>query len=93
MSSRTLINRERDAGRRRIRCAPARAEATGTGVLWGREPESAATLEDLVLESWAGLRSDATVACPWCDGAMEPRWSAGAGVVGGRCGRCNAQLA
>ncbi len=93
MTPRALMSRERDAGRRRVACAPGRSAVAGAAVLRAREPESAATLEDLVLESWSGLRADASIACPWCDGAMEPRWSAGAGVVGGRCRRCGTELA
>ena len=93
MTARALLNRERDAGRRRTACAPGRSTTAGAAGVRAPEPESRATLEDLVLESWVGLRSDTSIACLWCDGAMEPRWSAGAGVVGGRCRRCGSELA
>jgi hypothetical protein len=51
-----------------------------------------ATLEDLVCGTWDELVSGAAVACPVCMEPMTPRWSAGAGVVGGRCGSCAATL-
>jgi hypothetical protein len=50
------------------------------------------TLDDLVSEGWAGLAAAGSIACPICAGAMSPRWSAGAGVVGGRCGDCGTTL-
>ena len=63
--------------------APATAPAT---------PESAAapvpTLEDLVCGTWDELAAGRATACPVCAQPMAPRWSAGAGVVGGRCGSC-----
>ena len=40
---------------------------------------------------WAGLQANAPVACPICDGRMEPRYSA-TGVVGGRCRSCGTEL-
>ena len=88
-----LRSRDRDGGRRREVCGPGRSSAQSTSVLRARQSESARTLEDLVVEAWAGLRADAPIACPWCDSTMEPRWSAGAGVVGGRCRRCGTELA
>ena len=41
-----------------------------------------------------GPRSAAGAAteCPVCAGSLQPRWSAGAGVVGGRCGDCGTTL-
>ena len=36
----------------------------------------------------AGAAAD----CPVCAGPMQPRWSAGAGVVGGRCADCGTTL-
>ena len=93
MTVSTLVGRDRDASRRRVACGTDRSHAPAAGALRARRPESARTLEDLVVEAWAGLRGDAPIACPWCDATMEPRWSAGAGVVGGRCRRCGTELA
>lgn len=49
---------------------------------------SAPTLEDLVAGAWDGLLAGAAAACPVCSEPMRPRWSAGAGVVGGHCEAC-----
>jgi hypothetical protein len=52
------------------------------------------TLDDAVTALWADLQSGSTASCPACGtAAMQPRHSAGAGVVGGRCGACDATLA
>jgi len=53
-----------------------------------------ATLDDVLSGAWEGLSSAASVAtaCPVCDGALVRRWSAGAGVVGGRCRDCGSEL-
>ena len=51
------------------------------------------TLDDLLSETWEGLLATAPVQCPVCAGSMVPRWSAGAGVVGGRCDKCDGELA
>jgi hypothetical protein len=51
------------------------------------------TLDDLLSETWGGLLAGAPAGCPVCGSAMAPRWSAGAGVVGGRCGNCGSALA
>jgi hypothetical protein len=56
-------------------------------------PASAApTLADALGEAWAAVGTGVTTECPVCTGSLEPRWSAGAGVVGGRCGDCGATL-
>jgi hypothetical protein len=61
--------------------------------LSARRPDPAATtLDDLLSGAWEGLAAAASTACPVCDGALTPRWSAGAGVVGGRCGDCGSEL-
>ena len=90
MRTSTLV-RERDGGSRRAQCTSQRARELprATPIL---ASESARTLEDLVIETWAGLRADAPAACPICDSVMEPRWSAGAGVVGGRCRQCGTEM-
>jgi hypothetical protein len=51
-----------------------------------------ATLEDVVVEAWASVVAGAPAPCPVCAGALVPRWSAGAGVVGGRCADCGTTL-
>ena len=48
------------------------------------EPAIAATtLEEAITALWADLSSGEPADCPVCGAAMEPRHSAGAGVVGG----------
>lgn len=59
--------------------------------LWS-DPGEAAMLADVIAIAWAGLSAGAPVACPVCDGPMRPRHAAGAGVVGGRCDDCGAEL-
>jgi hypothetical protein len=60
--------------------------------LWS-EGGGGATLDDLVSGAWEGLTAAASsTACPVCQGELEPRWSAGAGVVGGRCRDCGSEL-
>jgi hypothetical protein len=57
------------------------------------EDGGGATLDDLLSGAWEGLSAAASsTACPVCQGALEPRWSAGAGVVGGRCRDCGSEL-
>ena len=46
------------------------------------------TLDDLVAGAWEGLLAGAPADCPVCGSALSPRHSAGAGIVGGRCGGC-----
>ncbi len=51
------------------------------------------TLDDVLSGAWDGLAAAATsVSCPVCHGELVPRWSAGAGVVGGRCRDCGSSL-
>jgi hypothetical protein len=60
--------------------------------LWS-EDDGGATLDDLVSGAWEGLAAAASsTACPVCQGELQPRWSAGAGVVGGRCRDCGSEL-
>jgi hypothetical protein len=51
-----------------------------------------ASLEEVISGAWATVIAGATAPCPVCAGALQPRWSAGAGVVGGRCTDCGATL-
>jgi hypothetical protein len=50
------------------------------------------TLDDLVVGAWEGLLTGAPATCPVCESTLAPRYSAGAGVVGGRCGGCGSTL-
>ncbi len=60
---------------------------------WPGVSEAGATLDDVLSETWEGLTSGASLAaCPVCDGELVRRWSAGAGVVGGRCRDCGSEL-
>jgi hypothetical protein len=63
------------------------AQGIGTALLETR------TLDDAISGLWTGLRSGEPGACPVCGSALEPRHSAGSGVVGGRCGGCSTTLA
>jgi hypothetical protein len=59
------------------------------------EPATAAagpTLDDLLTGTWSRLSAGVDTACPVCTGALAPRWSAGAGIVGGRCRDCGSEL-
>ncbi|MGI8781025.1 MAG: hypothetical protein ACR2L8_12830 [Solirubrobacteraceae bacterium] len=58
------------------------------------EDGGGATLDDVLSGAWEGLLGAATSssACPVCEGELAPRWSAGAGVVGGRCRDCGSEL-
>lgn len=51
-----------------------------------------ASLEDVISGAWSTVIAGATAPCPVCAGALQPRWSAGAGVVGGRCADCGTTL-
>jgi hypothetical protein len=61
--------------------------------LWSEE-RGEATLDDVLSGAWEGLSAAAasSTACPVCHGELVPRWSAGAGVVGGRCRDCGSEL-
>jgi len=76
-----------------LRGAPVEAGAPLEEVAVERAPApGGATLEDLVAGSWEALVSGAAAACPSCGAGLRPRWSAGAGVVGGHCDGCGADL-
>jgi len=47
------------------------------------------TLDDLVAGAWEGLLAGAPADCLVCGTPLAPRHSAGAGIVGGRCGGCD----
>ena len=50
------------------------------------------TLEERIARRVGSLAAGQTAECPLCSGALRPRWSAGAGVVGGRCDSCGTEL-
>ncbi len=50
------------------------------------------TLEDVLAGVWEGLAVRAGVECPWCTGHMEPRYSAQAQPVAGRCRSCDCTI-
>ena len=63
----------------------------------GREPEApvadaVASLESAVDGAWSALAAGFAADCLLCGGTVHPRWSAGAGVVGGRCSDCGTEL-
>jgi hypothetical protein len=61
--------------------------------LWNDDSGGGETLDDLVSGAWEGLTASASLtACPVCQGELEARWSAAAGVVGGRCRDCGSEL-
>jgi hypothetical protein len=59
--------------------------------LW-QEEGGGPTLDDVLSGAWEGLAAASATTCPVCEGEMVPRWSAGAGVVGGRCRDCGSEL-
>ncbi len=66
-------------------------ERDGVAHLW-QEEGGGPTLDDVLSSAWEGLTAASATACPVCEGEMVPRWSAGAGVVGGRCRDCGSEL-
>ena len=72
--------------------APApQAPAPRIGEPVAAEPHGA-TLDDLLTGTWGQLTSGVATACPVCAGELAPRWSAGSGIVGGRCTDCGTEL-
>ena len=60
--------------------------------LWSEE-RGEATLDDVLSGAWEGLSAaTSSTTCPVCHGELVPCWSAGAGVVGGRCRDCGSEL-
>ncbi len=56
------------------------------------EDGGGATLDDVLSGAWEGLSAASSTACPICDGELARRWTAGAGMVGGRCRDCGGEL-
>jgi hypothetical protein len=74
--------------------APAAApERDGTSHQPMVQHDGGPTLDDLIVGVWEGLAAHATVACPACNAAMTPRYSAGPAPVGGRCRSCGTTIA
>ena len=72
---------------------PAEAPAAPTALLAAEAVSPPArSLDDVIADTWDGLVAGEAIACPVCTASMTPRWSAGAGVVGGRCGGCGTTL-
>lgn len=56
-------------------------------------PAEGLTFDALIVGAWEDLSAHRTVACPVCQSvAMRPRYGAGQGAVGGRCGDCGTVL-
>lgn len=85
---------EPTAGESPAQFAPARGNEQREPAAPARAPVAGRTLDEAITALWGDLVTGATVACPACGStALQPRHSAGAGVVGGRCGACDATLA
>ena len=69
------------------RAGRAGGEAAGEPAVGG-----APTLDELLTDTWEALMIGRTATCPICDGALEPRYSAGHAPVGGRCASCGTEL-
>jgi hypothetical protein len=54
--------------------------------------DGASTLEERIAGAWERLAAGQAAECPMCGGNLIPRWSAGAGAVGGRCDGCGSEL-
>jgi hypothetical protein len=50
------------------------------------------TLDEVLVGAWSAVAAGHTAECPLCAGALRPRWSAGAGAVGGRCTDCDTSV-
>jgi hypothetical protein len=50
------------------------------------------SLDDVLTGAWSALRAGDAAPCLLCGGTMAPRWTAGAGVMGGRCRTCGTEL-
>jgi hypothetical protein len=53
---------------------------------------AAPTLETLLVDAWNDVSAGTVAECPICAGPMQPRWTASARVVGGRCEDCGTTL-
>jgi hypothetical protein len=71
----------------------ARAATDASDAACAAEALGGPTLDQAITSLWTGLLASEPGACLACGGEMQPRHSAGAGVVGGRCGACSLTLA
>jgi hypothetical protein len=53
---------------------------------------AARTLDGAISALWAQLSADRAVACPLCQGEMQPQYGSGARPVAGRCRDCGTVL-
>ena len=89
----SAARREQAAPQPSLFAAAPAAPAPGPDVsTTARAHRQGPTLDDLVAGVWEGLLAGAPADCPACGTVMTPRHSAGAGVVGGRCGGCGSTL-
>jgi hypothetical protein len=72
--------------------APRATSAVERAPASGLAAATAPTLDDLFTGAWTALSAGATATCPVCTSTMRPRWSAGAGAIGGRCDGCGSSL-
>ncbi len=52
----------------------------------------ARTLDAAISTLWGRISADRAVACPLCQGEMQPQYGSGARPVAGRCGDCGTVL-
>ncbi len=73
---------------------PVQPSATVARARWDTQAGApgGATLGDVVADAWEALAVGASASCPCCGEALRPRWSAGSGLVGGRCDGCDARI-
>ena len=50
------------------------------------------TLDNVISAVWAQITADRAVACPICQGEMEPQYGTGGFQVAGRCRDCGSVL-
>jgi hypothetical protein len=53
---------------------------------------AAPALDALLVDAWNDVSAGTAAECPICAGPMQPRWTASARVVGGRCENCGTTL-
>lgn len=71
---------------------PAAASGAAPPALHQR-PAEGQTFDEIIAGAWEDLSAHRAVRCPVCRAAaMRPRYGAGRGAVGGRCGGCNSVI-
>jgi len=71
-----------------VRGRPGTVGARAGSTMGGGEP----TLDALVSGVWEGLAAHTSVACPMCEGQMDPVYGAHALPIAGRCQNCGTRL-